>query len=58
LERGATTADPWIEPPITPAAPPSKIQDWEFRKDPKDPNIKLTPPIPWIDGDLVRLKPK
>ena len=54
VKRGAMTADPWVEPPITLTAPLRKIPDWELRADPKDPNIKLTPLIPWIESETVK----
>lgn len=53
VKPGAMTSDPWVEPPISLSVPLRKIPDWQFRTDPKDPKITLTPPLPEIEEDSI-----
>jgi len=50
----AMTSDPWVEPPVTLTVPLRKIPGCQLRTDIKDPNIKLTPPLPQIAEDSIK----
>ena len=54
LRKNSMTSDPWCEPPISLSVPLRRVPEWQLRSDPKDPAIKLTPPLPEIDGSTLK----
>ena len=51
--RPGPVVDPWENPPTMLTVPLRKIEGWDLRSNPNDPNQKFTPPLPDVSTSKV-----